>query len=215
MNKTELLSGIQLYVIADRKMCRGKNLAEIVSQAIQGGAQMIQYRDKESDDSAFLQLALRLREVCKDGDVPFIVNDRVGIAQQINADGVHVGDEDLSVKEAREALGPDKIVGKTARTVQQALIAEREGADYVGLGPVFPTDSKQIDGPIGLDVVRNASQALKIPIFAIGGIKLGNLDQLLEAGGGRIAVISAVVSPDDVKSSARRLRERLRDRNPA
>jgi thiamine-phosphate pyrophosphorylase len=215
MNKVELLSGIQLYVIADKKMCRGKDLVEIVGQAIRGGAQMIQYRDKESEDSVFLELALQLQGVCRNGDVPFIVNDRVDAARQINADGVHVGDEDLSVTEAREALGPDRIIGKTARTVQQATTAEREGADYIGLGPVFPTDSKQIDGPISLHVVRRASQALRIPIFAIGGINLGNLDQLLEAGGRRIAVISAVVSADDVKSSARRLRERLRDENPA
>jgi thiamine-phosphate pyrophosphorylase len=215
MNKAALLFGIKLYVIADRKICQGKDPVEIVSQAIQGGAQMIQYRDKESDDSAFLALALQLRDVCRNGDVPFIVNDRVSIALQIDTDGVHVGDEDLSVKEAREALGPDKIIGKTARTVQQALAAQREGADYVGLGPVFHTDSKQIDGPIGLEVVRSASEALKIPIFAIGGINLSNLDQLLEAGGTRIAVISAVVLSDDVKSSSRRLRERLRDQNPA
>jgi thiamine-phosphate pyrophosphorylase len=215
MNKVELLSGIQLYVIADKKMCRGKDLVGIVRQAIYGGAQMIQYRDKESEDSVFLELALQLQGVCRNGDVPFIVNDRVDVARQINAEGVHMGDEDLSVKEARAALGSDKIVGRTARTVQQATAAEREGADYVGLGPVFPTDSKQIDGPIGLEVVRSASEALKIPIFAIGGINLSNLDQLLEAGGRRIAVISAVVLANDVKSSARRLRERLRDENPA
>jgi len=215
VNKVELLSGIQLYVIADRKMCRGKNLVEIVSQAIQGGAQMIQCRDKESDDRDFVGLASQLRDVCRNENVPFIVNDRVDVARQINADGVHVGDEDLSVREARNVLSPDKIIGKTARTVQDAIDAEREGADYVGLGPVFPTDSKQIDGPIGLDIVRAASEILKIPIFAIGGINLSNLDQLLEAGGRRIAVISAVVSSGDVISSARRLREKLEDQNPA
>ena len=213
MDKADVLSEVQLYVIADKTLCRDKNVEDVVVQAIEGGAQMIQYRDKESDDDGFVKLASQLRNRCKDASVPFIINDRVDAALITDADGVHVGDEDLSIGEARDILGPDKIIGKTARTVQQAIAAEREGADYVGLGPVFPTDSKQIDGPIGMGVIRSASQALKIPLFAIGGINLSNLDQLLQAGSRRIAVISAVVSSDDVKSSANELLRKLRGQN--
>ncbi len=214
MEKAELLSRVRLYVIADKKLCGGKDIEEVAGEAIAGGAQMIQYRDKESSYDRFLSCARRLREMCRERKVPFIVNDEVVVASEIDADGVHLGHEDLPIKEAREILGPEKIVGKTARTIRQAKMAEDQGADYAGLGPVFYTDSKQIDEPIGVDVIRRASESLKIPFFAIGGINLDNLDQVIKAGGQRIAVISAIVSSDNPKASAARLLERLKSRNP-
>lgn len=210
MDTKEMLSQVQLYVIADRNMCGDRDIEDVVCEALDGGAQMIQYRDKESDDEQFLQTTWSLKAVCRERNVPLIVNDRVGIAVKTDVDGVHLGQEDLPVVEARDMLGCDKIIGKSARSVLQAKEAEAEGADYVGLGPIFQTFSKEIDKPIGVDVIRRAEESLNIPFFAIGGVNLDNLDQIVRVGGKRIAVISALVLSDDVRSSAAGLLERLR-----
>jgi thiamine-phosphate pyrophosphorylase len=208
-DKAKPLSKIQLYVIADKKICGGRDVENVVRQAIGGGAQMIQYRDKDSDDADFLSMAWKLKEVCRERKVPFIVNDRANIAAEVDADGVHVGQKDLSVDQARQILGSAKIIGKSSSTLDQAIRAEDEGADYVGIGPIFDTPSKEIDKPIGLDVVPKANQMLGIPYFLIGGITEENLSQVIEAGGRRIAVISAVVSSKDAKSAAARLLKKL------
>lgn len=209
MGKQKLLLPVKLYVIADRKICGKNDLEQAVVEAIDGGVQMVQFRDKESSDDDFLKFARSLRGLCKDNDIPFIVNDRVMVAKKIDADGVHVGEEDLSITEARNILGSDKIIGKTTRNLEQAKAAEDEGADYIGLGPVFYTDSKQSGMSIGVDVVGKATASLRIPVFAIGGINLNNLNQLLEAGGKRIAVISAVFLSKDIKSSTEALLKKL------
>ena len=208
--KAELLSKIQLYVIADKKICGDRDVEDVVRQAIEGGAQMIQYRDKDSDDADFLSMALKLKEVCRKRKVPFIVNDRAHIAAEVDADGVHVGQKDLSVNEARQILGSVKIIGKSSGTLDQARSAEEEGADYVGVGPIFDTLSKEIVKPIGLNIVPKAKDKLRIPFFLIGGITEENLNQAIEAGGKRIAVISAVVLSDNVTSAAVSLLKRLR-----
>ena len=210
LDKEELLSKIQLYVIADKKVCGDRDVENVIRQAIEGGAQMIQYRDKHSDDADFLSMASKLRAVCKERGVPFIVNDRADIAREVDADGVHVGQKDLSVGQARNTLGCAKIIGKSSHTLDQARRAEEEGADYVGIGPIFDTLSKKIVKPIGLDIVPKATDILRVPFFLIGGINEGNLNQIIEAGGRRIAVISAVVLSEDVKSAAARLLKRLR-----
>jgi thiamine-phosphate pyrophosphorylase len=210
IEKEELLSKIQLYVIADKKICGDRDVQDLVRRAIDGGAQMIQYRDKDSDDADFLSMASKLRAVCEEKGVPFIVNDRAEIAREVDADGVHVGQKDLSVGEAREILGSARIIGKSSHTIDQARRAEEEGADYVGVGPIFGTLSKQIAKPIGLDIVSKATDVLRVPFFLIGGITEGNLNQIIEAGGRRIAVISAVILSDDVSSAAASLLKKLR-----
>jgi len=209
-DKAKLLSKIQLYVIADKKICGDRDVEDVVRQAMQGGVQMIQYRDKESDDADFLSMARKLTAVCKERGVPFIVNDRVDIAAEADADGVHVGQKDLSVDQARQILGSARIIGRSSSSLDQAIRAQDEGADYVGIGPIFDTPSKEIDKPIGLDVVPKANQMLGIPFFLIGGITEENLSRVIEAGGRRIAVISAVVSSDHVTSAAASLLRRLR-----
>jgi len=208
-DKAELLSRIQLYVIADKKICGDRDVEDVVRQAIEGGAQMIQCRDKDSDHADFLSMARKLRAVCKERGIPFIVNDRADIAAEVNADGVHVGQKDLSASEARQVLGSARIIGKSSSTLDQAIRAQDEGADYVGIGPIFDTPSKQIDKPIGLDIVPKANEMLGIPFFLIGGITEENLNQVIRAGGRRIAVISAVVSSDHVTLAAASLLRRL------
>ena len=211
MTKQELLSSIQLYVIADKGICGCRGIKAVVSESIDGGAEMIQYRDKESDDNNFLQTALKLQAICKVRNIPFIVNDRVEIALRIDADGVHVGQEDMSLSEVRRKLSPEKIIGVSATSIQQAEEAEGNGADYIGIGPIFDTLSKEILNPIGLGVIREAKVRLKIPFYAIGGINLNNLDKLIQAGGRRIAVISAVILSNDIKSAAAKLLEKLKE----
>ncbi|UCB51749.1 MAG: thiamine phosphate synthase [Candidatus Zixiibacteriota bacterium] len=214
IDKHELLSEIQLYVIADKKICGGRDVEDVVRQAIEGGAQMIQYRDKDADDADFLSTASKLRAVCKNRGVPFIVNDRAEIAREVDADGVHVGQKDISINQARKILDPAKIVGESARTIHQAKRAEEEGADYVGVGPIFETPSKGIDKPVGLNIIREARENLHIPFFPIGGINPKNVDQIVRAGGRRIAVISAVVLAGDVRSAATELVKKLRQGSP-
>jgi thiamine-phosphate pyrophosphorylase len=210
MGKEGLLSKIQLYVIADRRICGYRDIEEVVGQAIEGGAQMIQYRDKDSGDAGFLSIASKLKAVCKERGVPFIINDRADIAREVNADGVHLGQKDLSINEARKILGPAGIIGKSAGTIHQARKAEEEGADYLGIGPIFDTLSKEIAEPIGLSIVPEARDSLKIPFYLIGGITKDNLDQIIEAEATRIAVISAVVLSDDVKSATADLLKKLK-----
>jgi thiamine-phosphate pyrophosphorylase len=210
MNKKELLSKIQLYVIADKGICGNRDIAEVVMQTIKSGAEMVQYRDKESDDDYFLKTASQLQEICKANVVPFIVNDRVEIAKKIDADGVHVGQEDMPLARVKSEMNPSKIIGVSALTIEQAKEAERGGADYVGVGPIFDTSSKKTGKPLGLDLIRKAKDKLSIPFFAIGGINLTNLDALILAGGSRIAVISALILSDDIESSTSSLLKKLK-----
>jgi thiamine-phosphate pyrophosphorylase len=210
IDKKELLSKIQLYVIADREICGERDIGDVVTQAIEGGAQMIQYRDKTSDDDSFIKMAQKLLAICKVRNIPFIVNDRVEIAIKIGADGVHVGQEDMPLAEVKKRMSPTKIIGVSALTIEQAMQVEKGGADYVGVGPIFDTSSKKIDKPLGLDLIRKAKERLHIPFFAIGGINLNNLDDLILAGGTRIAVISTLVLSKSIQLSASQLLKKLK-----
>jgi thiamine-phosphate pyrophosphorylase len=211
MTKQELLSSIQLYVIADKRICGNRDIESVVSESINGGAEMIQYRDKESDDNRFLKTASQLQAICKARNIPFIVNDRVEIAVKIDADGVHVGQEDMPLFEVRKKVSPDKIIGVSATSIQQVKEAEENGTDYIGIGPIFNTLSKEIKEPVGLEIIREAKACLKIPFYAIGGINLDNLDSLIQTGVSRIAVISAIILSDDIKSTTAKLLDKLKE----
>ena len=209
MNKKQRLSEVNLYVIADEKICRDRSLEDVVIQAIEGGAEMIQYRDKESSDGDFLELASVLQNICENRRVPFIINDRVDIAAYLKSDGVHLGQDDLPLQVARKVLGPDKIIGISTSNINEAKEAEKHGTDYIGIGPIFDTSTKEIDKPIGLEIIKQAKKHLKIPFFPIGGINSVNFDQVIEAGSTRMAVGSAVICANDVKAAARNLVERI------
>jgi thiamine-phosphate pyrophosphorylase len=171
---------------------------------------MVQLRDKKSKDQEFLELARKVHQITRKKKIPLIINDRVDIAKLMDAEGVHLGEEDLPVKEARKILGSKKIIGASASDFKTAKIKEKEGADYIGLGPVFETGSKKIEKPLGVDILRDAKKALKIPVFPIGGINLSNLDQIISTGIKRIAVISAVFSATDVENASQELLKRLK-----
>lgn len=183
---------------------------ELIAQAIEGGVQMVQLRDKKSGDQEFLELASKVHQITWKKKIPLIINDRVDVARLVDAEGVHLGEEDLPVKEARKILGPKKIIGASASDIKTAKIKEREGADYIGFGPIFETDSKIIEKPLEVDILKDAQKALKIPVFPIGGINLSNLDQIISTGTKRIAVISAIFMAEDVRRASQDLLIRLK-----
>lgn len=210
LNKEKILKKVQLYAIADPGLCLNRDLIKLISLAIEGGAQMIQFRDKESSDKEFLEKAKEIQEITRRKKIPLIINDRVDVAKLIDAEGVHIGEDDLPVKEARRILGSEKIIGASACDLKTAKLKEKEGADYIGLGPIFETSSKNIERPLGINILEEANEVLDVPVFPIGGINLGNLEQTISAGTKRIAVISAIFMAEDVKKATKELLRRLK-----
>jgi thiamine-phosphate pyrophosphorylase len=197
-----------LYVITDRAIGHGRPLEDLVAAATRGGATAIQFRDKAQPARAMLETGRRLVEITRHAGVPLIVNDRLDVALVLDADGVHVGQDDIPVAEARRILGPRKIVGASAATVDEARQAEADGADYLGVGSIFPTPSKPDAGQaIGPAALRPIKAAVAIPVVAIGGIDHANAGAAIRAGADGIAVISAVMAAEDVAGAARRLLE--------
>lgn len=202
MTKKDLL----LYAITDRHWLNGRTLESVVEDAIKGGATMIQIREKELDEAAFLEEALALKAVCKKHNVPFIVNDNVELAKKIDADGVHVGQSDMMAADVRALLGPNKILGVSTQTVKEAILAEKMGADYLGVGAVFPTGSKDDAWVLCHDLCKEICGAVKIPIVAIGGITKENVSELSGLGFAGISVISAIFTQPDILGATKELR---------
>ena len=193
MNKRKF--DCSLYLVTDRGS--DENFCRIVEQAVQSGVTMVQLREKMADTRSFYELALRVKKITSAHDVPLIINDRLDIALAVDADGLHVGQEDLPVAVARRFLGDDKILGATAATVQDALAAERDGADYIGSGAVYPTSTKPNKPVLPLHVLTQIKQAVRVPVVAIGGITADNVAPLLLAGVDGVAVVSAIMSSSD------------------
>jgi thiamine-phosphate pyrophosphorylase len=198
----------RLYVITDERLGRGRSHVQIAEAAIRGGADVIQLRDKTASGRRLYEVARRLRTLTGEAGVAFIVNDRLDIALAAGADGVHLGPEDLPASAARGILGTGKILGISAETVEEAVSAEADGADYVGVGPVFEARGTKADAgaPRGLALLARIRSGCRLPIVAIGGIDAGNARSVREAGADAAAVISAVVAADDVAEAARRLK---------
>lgn len=198
----------RLYVITDENVSRGRSHLEVAEAAILGGADVIQLRDKEAPGGRLYRVALQLRKLTRDAKVPFIVNDRVDIALAAGADGVHVGQADLPASVVREILGPGAILGVSVDTVEEAILAEKEGADYLGIGPVFEARGTKPDAgePLGVARIARIRSHCRLPIVAIGGIGAENVRKVREAGADAAAVISAVAAADDMAQAARRLK---------
>ena len=196
-----------LYAVTDRSWLGGRTLYQDVEAAIKGGATFIQLREKNLDEAHFLEEAKEIKELCKKYQVPFVINDNVDIALAMDADGVHVGQSDMEAGAVREKLGPDKIIGVSAQTVEQALLAEQKGADYLGVGAVFPTGSKDDAVEVSHETLKAICEAVKIPVIAIGGISTGNVMELSGSGICGIAVISAIFAKPDIETAARELRK--------
>lgn len=199
---------LRLYVITDSRLISSGSLVEAVEEAIRGGATVIQYREKDAPTRRMVEEARLLKALCKARGIPFIVNDRIDVALAVDADGVHVGDDDMPVALARKILGPHKIIGASADTVEKAILYASEGADYLGVGTIYATSTKPDAGPpIGLEGLKKILRVVNIPVVAIGGINEGNAREVLETGVSGIAVISAVMGAPDIFEATRRLRK--------
>ncbi|MGN1481330.1 thiamine phosphate synthase [Porcipelethomonas sp.] len=199
---------LRLYAVTDRSWLKpGETLEDAVEQAINGGATMIQLREKNSSRKEKLELASELKSVCLRYRVPLIINDSVSLALECGADGVHLGQDDGDIKKAREILGEGKIIGATAHNVKEAVAACEAGADYLGCGAVFGSSTKDNTVPLSLNELKTICAAVNIPVAAIGGINDGNILKLKGTGISGAAVISAVFARNDIFSAAENLRK--------
>ena len=193
-----------LYVITDQELRPGRTHVEIAAAALEGGARIIQIRDRNASDREFYKAALEIRRITAEAGALFIVNDRVHIAAAVRADGVNVGQTDLPARAVRRILGSHALIGVSAADIEQAAQARIDGANYVGLGPVFPTSTKLDAGPVtGLETLKNVVELVNVPVIAIGGIDASNIGSVAATGAACVAVVSAVVCADDmVKATA-------------
>ena len=207
MRREDLL----LYAITDRYWLNGRRLYDDVEKALRGGATMLQLREKELDEESFFKEAVELQELCRRYRVPFIVNDNVDIALRMGADGIHVGQHDMEAADVRRLIGPDKILGVSAQTVEQAILAEKMGADYLGVGAVFPTGSKDDADDVSHETLEQICRSVSIPVVAIGGITVDNISKLSGRGLAGVSVISAIFAQPDIEAATRRLLEETRN----
>lgn len=199
----------RLYVIVDRAAAGARPLDEIADAAIRGGADVLQLRHKTASTDTLLAETARLLRLTRAAGIPLIVNDRADVARAAGADGVHLGQDDLSVADARRLLGPGFLIGQSTHSLEQARAAEAAGPDYIGVGPIFLTPTKPEYPHVGLGLIRQVMGQVSIPAVCIGGIDADNLAQVLEAGAERIAVVRAVCAASDPQAAARRLKDAL------
>ncbi|MBC2580805.1 thiamine phosphate synthase [Clostridium sp. DJ247] len=196
-----------LYLITDRSFLKGRSLKTVVEEAILGGTTIVQVREKNISTREFYKVAVEVKKVTDYYKVPLIINDRIDIAQAINADGVHLGQDDMPLSIARTILGNDKIIGISTGTLEEAMEAQKGGADYLGIGAIFYTGTKKdIDVPIGIHGLKNIHDNIKIPAVAIGGINETNFRDVLNTNVEGIAIISAILGKDEVRSAAKALK---------
>ena len=197
---------MRLYAVTDRAWVGQGTLGDQVEQALRGGVTCVQLREKSLGVPAILVEAEEIVALCRSYGVPFLINDRVEIALQCGADGVHVGQKDRAAREVRRLLGPNRILGVSARTVEQAVQAERDGADYLGVGAVFSTSTKADAMPVSYETLQAICRAVSIPVVAIGGIQRENLLSLTGSGVDGVALVSAIFAAPDVETASRELR---------
>ena len=199
-----------LYLVTDEKACKGKDFYESVEASIRGGAKIVQLREKNMDTRDFFKRALKLKEICHKHGVDFVINDRLDIAIAVDADGVHLGQSDMPIEKAKEILGHKKIIGISAKNMEEALEAQKYGADYIGVGAIFATDTKKDSGLVDLETLKEMTDQINIPVLAIGGIGLGKLGYLKDTGIDGICVISDILGSDDPEKRTRELLEEYR-----
>ena len=196
--RDKLAQSLLLYAVTDRHWLGNRTLYDVVRESLEGGVTFLQLREKDLDDENFYKEAVRLQEMAREYGVPFVVNDNVEIAVRMEADGVHVGQDDMEAGDVRALIGPDKILGVSAQTVEQAVLAEKRGADYLGVGAVFPTGSKDDAVEVSHETLKAICDAVSIPVVAIGGITVNNTPELAGSGICGIAVISAIYGQKDI-----------------
>lgn len=200
-------SSLLLYAVTERSWLKNRTLHDAVEEALKAGVTFLQLREKNLDYDSFLQLAIEIKKIADKYNVPFVINDNVDVAIACGADGVHVGQEDMDAKEVRKIIGPDKILGVSAETVEQAIRAEQSGADYLGVGAVFPSPTKLDAEVVSFETLKEICKTVSIPVVAIGGINEDNAMRLAGSGIAGIAVISAIFAKDDITAAVKKLRE--------
>jgi len=199
--------------VADVEVAGGKYIISALEQAIEGGVSLVQLRAKKLKTHEFFELSLKARESTKKKSIPLIINDRIDIALSCKADGVHLGQEDLPVSYARKILGEKKLIGVSVNTENEAEEAEKRGADYLGVGPIYFTQTKKdIKPPLGLEGLREIRKRVRIPILAIGGINAENAREIIEAGADGIAVVSAILATENTIKATRELAQAIRQK---
>lgn len=207
MNKIKV--DYSLYLVTDRKALGGRDLAQSVEQAIQGGVTLVQLREKSVSTREFLELASRVKEITTRYHIPLIINDRLDIALAIDADGLHIGQDDLPLNKARE-LFSHKLIGVSASTLEEALLAQQQGADYVGVGAVFSTPTKTDAAEVSLDQLELIKKSITLPVVAIGGINETNLYQVMAKGIDGVAVVSAILAKENILETAKHFQALLK-----
>ncbi|ADK16352.1 MULTISPECIES: thiamine phosphate synthase [Clostridium] len=195
-----------LYLVTDRSFLKDKSLQQAVEESILGGVTLVQLREKDASTREFYEIAKEVKKVTDHYKVPFLINDRLDIAQAVDADGVHLGQSDMPINTARKILGKDKIIGISAGNVDEALEAEKNGADYIGIGTIFFTGTKKdIDTPIGIEGLRKIYSSINIPAVAIGGVNETNFKEVFSTGVDGISVISAILGKSDITAASKAL----------
>ena len=207
LNKQSLL----LYAVTDRKWSDNDTFYTHIEESLEGGVTFLQLREKNLDTDSFFKEAITIKELCKKYNVPFIINDNVEIALKSNADGIHVGQDDMNAKAVRKLIGKDKILGVSVQTVEQALLAQSQGANYLGVGSIFTTTSKDDAKSVSINTLKEICNAVNIPVIAIGGIDKDNVKQLSQTGISGIAVISAIYANKNIKSATMKLKELIKE----
>lgn len=195
-----------LYAVTDRHWTGRETLRQQVEAALRGGVTFVQLREKNMEHDAFRKEALEIRDLCRACGVPFVLDDDVALAMEVDADGIHVGQSDMEAGDVRALIGPDRILGVSACTVEEAVRAEQRGADYLGVGAVFPTGSKDDARPVTHETLRKICEAVSIPVIAIGGITEQNVMELAGSGICGVAVISAIFGQPEIESATKRLK---------
>jgi thiamine-phosphate pyrophosphorylase len=201
-----------LYLVTDRGLARGRTTFEIVSAAVQGGATVVQLREKDCSTRDFIEQALSIKEFLKDRGVPLIINDRVDVAQAVEADGVHLGQTDMTLEIAKKILSDLMIIGISAESLEDAIEAEKGGADYLGVSPIYATPTKtDTAAPLGLEGLQEIRKAVKLPLIGIGGLNKDNATEVIRNGADGVAVVSAIVAADDPEAAARELKNMIKE----
>ncbi len=207
--KKKFLKYIDFYLVTDSRLSKKGTLSD-VKEAVEAGCQIIQYREKNKSEKKMISEASEIKRICKN-KAKFLVNDRIDIALAVDADGVHLGQNDMPIEIARKLMGDDKIIGLTVHNVDEAIEAENKGADYIGLGPIFDTSTKKdAGGGIGPNKIREIKNSIRIPVVAIGGINMENCESVIRNGADCLAAINAVVCSDDVKSETKKFIDNIR-----
>jgi len=204
-----------LYLVTDPELGRERPIGQIVEAAMRGGVTVVQYRQKNAGTRRMFEEALELRQLCRGYGVPFIVNDRLDVALAVDADGLHVGQDDLPAEIARKLIGPNKLLGVSVENVSQLRAAEAAGADYVGASPIFATPTKPDAPPaMGLAGLAELAHHSTVPVVAIGGLNASNAASIVRAGAAGLAVVSAIVAAQDVEAAARQLKQIIEETRP-